>query len=242
MHTFVNFPLTNSKLATAFIKQNIVEAFPNKVWNFEDDTTSKGRSRNAKTLKKIIDHFMWMHPRGKGTKGSPFLREYYAACHTIKGLQSDPRPSYRRNQEPVKKLLATERARNGDALMMFEPDAWLVSADRRGIPTKTINALVERNLVTGLFDGSGKAIMLALTDNGVRAHMSVKAARETLGRQAAINAITDGATGQADDMFFAMIDIGKTAGAITIRQDSQDDALRLRNTIVEMLKAEKVGG
>jgi hypothetical protein len=97
---FVGFPITNTAIASAFIRDNYLAAMmavhshppvrsevPSGIVNvahIASPYTPRG-------LRNFIHVFMWRYPRGKGTKGSPLLREMYAACRTIKVAQSKPK-------------------------------------------------------------------------------------------------------------------------------------------------------
>ncbi len=220
MPNIVGFPPTNQIIASAFITDHALEVNPQYRIYVE---------RIKANIPAVVDAFMAQYPRGKGTKGSPLLREFYSACYTIKAMQSRP-PEWRGDgymfRAKCEDIVKTMGAKESNLLVQFGP---LTTTE---IITETTWLLINKGLVVG------KGFATCLTDIGIYVRNRILAKRAADARKKAAAKFGEGTTRQINEKFHSSIDIGNDVDAIVVIRDSAEDADKLRNKILAALKAD----
>lgn len=176
-YSAVGVPAFNTVLATKYIHENASFIFQRheKLINAHSltDLTGYTKTVNPVRLAKLIDHFMSVYSRGKGTKGREDLREFYAACYVLK--QASSRNRYFRSKDADISLARKHATQSRSALYRFDVhDGRLIDT----IHNKTFLALVDEGLATS--DGRESW----LTDYGMKVYGVARALRNRLETEA----------------------------------------------------------
>lgn len=229
MREYTTISLMNTPMAKRYIADHAEECVEGAAfWNRCGAKNTPDGLYRKDTLDTIIAIFMAKYPRGKGTKGSEALRTFYAACYTIQAERS-------RNWRQ-KSRVEVKSDTECTILLAFVPAERI---DNPKFPAKTLQALEDRDLITGTYlemSRGFKPLQLWLTDRGIEAQRVARAMQRRKRAdqyQAGYVLKDDGA-----DYWTADINIGEHYGAVQIHRATEEEATTMRDKILLALKSD----
>jgi hypothetical protein len=235
MHNFTGMPIPNATMARLQIAEEAKGIDPNyEVFVAGMLIHHATRPKLAREyLSAIVEDFMQRYPHGRGTTGSKKLRSFYAACYSIK--YADSRTRRQKGDDRSKMHAALQKlSKTARTLLLEFTDAPAAFKMNKAALWK----LVDANFVDGTFYEDSSAARVWLTDLGIAAQTHAHIAQDRSDKEVRAAAFKPGDTyrNKGDDFFTSGIDIGDHGNAINVYRASEEEAIALRDKVLDLLK------